>query len=51
MDIKLRVNIDDKHMSDGLLAAMNTINQINECAENNITLDFSAVKFVTPLFV
>lgn len=51
MDIKLRVNIDDKHMSGGLLAAMNTINQINECAENNITLDFSAVKFVTPLFV
>ena len=51
MDIKLKVNIDDKRMSDGLLAAMNTINQINESADDNITLDFSAVKFVTPLFV
>ena len=51
MDIKLKVNIDDSRISDGLLAAMNTINQINECADNDITLDFSDVRFVTPLYV
>lgn len=33
MDIKLKVNIDDNKMSDGLLAAMNTINQISESSE------------------
>ena len=29
MDIKLKVDISDNRMSDGLLAAMNAINQIN----------------------
>lgn len=51
MDIKLKVNIDDNKMSDGLLAAMNTINQISESSEKYITLDFSEVEFVTPLYV
>ena len=51
MNIKLKVNIDDIKMSDGLLSAMSIINQINRADENNITIDFSEVKFVTPLFV
>ena len=51
MNIKLTVNIDDNKMSDGLLAAMNTINQISGSAEKSITLDFSEVRFVTPLYV
>lgn len=51
MDIKLKVDISDSRMSDGLLAAMNVINQINECTDSDITLDFSDVRFVTPLYV
>ncbi len=51
MDIELRINIEDSRMSDGLLAAMDTINQINEADDDSVTLDFSKVKFVTPLFV
>lgn len=38
-------------MSDGLLAAIDTIHLINETTDENITLDFSDVKFITPLFV
>lgn len=51
MDLKLKANIDDSRMSTGLLAAMNAINQINEAADEQITLDFSEVGFVTPLYV
>ena len=51
MDIKLKVNIKDGRMSDGLLAAIDTIHLINEATDENITLDFSDVKFITPLFV
>ena len=51
MDIELRINIEDSRMSDGLLAAMDTINEINEADDDSVTLDFSKVKFVTPLFV
>ena len=51
MNIKLKVNIKDDRMSDGLLAAIDTIHLINEATDENITLDFSDVKFITPLFV
>lgn len=51
MGIKLEINIGDSRMSDGLLAAMDTINLINEAADDSVTLDFAKVKFVTPLFV
>lgn len=51
MNIKLKVNIKDGRMSDGLLAAIDTIHLINETTDENITLDFSDVKFITPLFV
>ena len=51
MKIELKVNIDDNRMSDGLLAAMSTINQINEISNTNFTLDFTNVGFVTPLYV
>ena len=51
MKIELKVNIDDNRMSDGLLAAMSTINQINEIPNTNFTLDFTNVGFVTPLYV
>lgn len=51
MNIKLKVNIKDDRMSDGLLAAIDTIHLINEATDENITLDFSDVKFITPLYV
>ena len=51
MNIKLKVNIKDGRMSDGLLAVIDTIHLINETTDENITLDFSDVKFITPLFV
>lgn len=51
MKIEIQVNIDDNRMSDGLLAAMSTINQINEISNTNFTLDFTNVGFVTPLYV
>ena len=51
MDLKLKANIDDSRMSDGLLAAMNAINRISEVTDEQITLDFSEVGFVTPLYV
>lgn len=51
MNIKLKVNIKDDRMSDGLLAAIDTIHLINEATDENITLDFSDVKFLTPLYV
>ena len=38
-------------MSDGLLAAIDTIHLINEAADGDITLDFSEVRFITPLYV
>lgn len=51
MNIKLKVNIKDDRMSDGLLAAIDTIHLINEATDENITLDFSDVKFITSLYV
>lgn len=51
MNIKLKVNIKDDRMSDGLLAAIDTIHLINEATDENITLDFSDVKFIAPLYV
>lgn len=51
MEIKLKVHIEDERISDGLLEAMNAINRINEAPEEKITLDFSGVDFVTPLYV
>ncbi len=38
-------------MSDGLLEAMDAINRINLSTDEDITLDFSEVGFVTPLYV
>ena len=51
MDIKLKAHIANERISDGLLEAMNAINQINEASDEKITLDFSDVGFVTPLYV
>ena len=51
MDIKLKAHIANERISDGLLEAMNAINQINEASDDKITLDFSDVGFVTPLYV
>lgn len=51
MHIRLKVNIKDNRMSDGLLAAIDTIHLINEAADGDITLDFSEVRFITPLYV
>lgn len=51
MDIKLKAHIANERISDGLLEAMNAINQINETSDEKITLDFSDVGFVTPLYV
>lgn len=51
MEIKLKAHIEDERVSDGLLEAMNVINQINEAPEEKITLDFSGVDFATPLYV
>lgn len=51
MEIKLKADIRDDLMSDGLLAAMNAINLINEAADKSITLDFSEIEFVTPSYV
>ena len=51
MDIKLKAHIANERISDGLLEAMNAINQINEASDEKITLDFSDVGFVTPLYI
>ena len=51
MDIKLNAHIANERISDGLLEAMNAINQINEASDEKITLDFSDVGFVTPLYI
>lgn len=51
MEIKLKADIRDDLMSDGLVAAMNAINLINEAADKSITLDFSEIEFVTPSYV
>ena len=51
MKIKLKADIRDDLMSDGLVAAMNAINLINEAADKSITLDFSEIEFVTPSYV
>lgn len=51
MEIKLKADIRDDLMSDGLLAAMNAINLINEATDKSITLDFSEIEFVTPSYV
>lgn len=51
MDIKLKAHIANERISDGLLEAMNAINQINEASDEKITLDFSEVDFVTPLYI
>ncbi|MBE6186072.1 MAG: hypothetical protein IJN45_07070 [Alistipes sp.] len=50
MNIKLR-NINDNKMSDGLQAAIDVINQINNSNDENLTIDFSNIGFVTPLYV
>jgi len=49
MNIKLR-NINDNKMSDGLQAAIDVINQINNSNDENLTIDFSNIGFVTPLY-
>lgn len=49
--IKLKTNIKDDKMSDGLLYAMKAINTINESEDEFIEIDFSEVGFVTPLYV
>ncbi len=51
MEIKLKADIRNDLMSDGLVAAMNAINLINEAADKSITLDFSEIEFVTPSYV
>lgn len=51
MYIKLNTKISDTKMSDGLLAAMDVVDQINGCEDKDITIDFSRVGFVTPLYV
>ena len=51
MEIKVKANIKDSRMSDGLFNAMTVIHQINNLPEESINLDFSGVKFVTPLYV
>ena len=51
MNIKLQAHIADERISDGLLEAMNAINQVNGASDENITLDFSEVSFVTPLYI
>ncbi len=52
MIIKLNANIQDGRMSDGLLAAIEVINQINQATEQeSIYIDFSNVRLVTPLYI
>lgn len=51
MEIKLNTNIPEDRMSDGILAALNVIERINEATDNNITIDFSEVRNVSPLYI
>lgn len=51
MEIKLKLDINNDRMSDGLQAAIDAINQINGSAAEAIKLDFSEVGFITPLYV
>lgn len=51
MEIKLKLDINNDRMSDGLQAAIDAINQINGSAAETLKLDFSNVGFITPLYV